>query len=220
MARRLLLTAIVATALAAAGCGSSKKSATSTQQVSAPTIPLAKQVLARAELPTNVRSAGVRGSRSSFILVRGLDPLFQPKILARRFVAAGFKNAFVEGIQGRGKLAKTTGGVSAVVKLGSAAGAAAQVTFLHGRSLSPCPDVKICDVFWKPFSVPGIPGAQGTVRFRKVKTANGPAFQQFYIFFSVGPNAYGENVGGPYGTVSEAQFIRGTTALYDRLRAS
>src|SRR5207247_7846971 len=68
-----------------------------------------------------------------------------------------------EGIQGRGKLANTTGGSSAVVRLGSASGAAAQVKFMHTRSLSPCPEVNICDVFWKPFPVPGIPSAQGSV---------------------------------------------------------
>jgi hypothetical protein len=218
MARRLLLIAIVITALAAGGCGSSKKSTSSTSQVSAPTIPLAKQVLAPSELPRVVHSAGVRSSRSPEIMVRGLDPLFQPSVLARRFAAAGFKNAAVEGIPGRGKLATTTGGFSAVVRLGSAAGAAAQVKFMHARSLSPCPEVNICDVFWKPFAVQGIPGAQGSVRYRKVKTANGPAFRQYYIFFSVGPNAYGELVGGPYGTVSKAQFVRGTTELYNRLR--
>jgi hypothetical protein len=219
MARRWLLIAIVVPALAAGGCGSSKKKASSTQQVAAPTIPLAKQVLSPSELPRVVRSDGVRSSRSAQILVRGLDPLFEPKILARRFKAAGFQSAVVEGMAGRGKLATKTGGNSAVVRLGSASGAAAQVAFMHGRSLSPCPDVKICDVFWKPFSVPGIPGAEGTVRYRKVKTANGPAFSQYYIFFSVGPNAYGEFVGGPYGTVSEKQFLRGATSLYNRLHS-
>jgi hypothetical protein len=66
--------------------------------------------------------------------------------------------------------------------------------------------------------VPGIPDAQGSVRYRKVKTANGPAFRQYYIFFSVGPNAYGEFVGGPYGIVSQTQFVRGAAALYNRLR--
>jgi hypothetical protein len=218
MARRLLLTVIVITALATGGCGSSKKSTSSASHVSAPTIALAKQVLAPSELPSVVQSAGVRSSRSPEILVRGLDPLFQPSVLARRFAAAGFKNATVEGIQGRGKLAKTAGGSSAVVRLGSADGAASQVKFMHTRSLSPCPEVNICDVFWKPFAVPGIPGAQGSVRYRKVKTANGPAFREYYIFFSVGPNAYGELVGGPYGTVSKAQFVRGTTELYNRLR--
>jgi hypothetical protein len=86
MTRRLLLTAIVTTALAAAGCGSSKKS-TSTSNVSAPTIPLAKQVLLASELPRVVRSAGVRSSRSPEILIRGVDPLFQPSVLARRFAA-------------------------------------------------------------------------------------------------------------------------------------
>jgi hypothetical protein len=218
MAHRLLLLGIVATALAAGGCGSSKKNVSSTQHVSAPTIPLAKQVLAPSELPTVVRTAGVRPGRSPQILVRGLDPLFKPRILARRFAAAGFRNATVEGFRGRGNLANTTGGYSAVITFGSAAGAAAQVAFLHARSLSRCPEVNICDVFWKPFAVTGIPGAQGSVRYRKVKTANGPAFRQFYIFFSVGPNGYGEFVGGPYGTVSKAQFVRGTTSLYDRLR--
>jgi hypothetical protein len=218
MVRLLLLLGIVVTVLVAAGCGSSKKSTSSTQQVAAPTIPLAKQVLAPSELPSVVRTAGVRPGRSPQILVRGLDPLFEPKILARRFAAAGFRGATVEGFRGRGKLANTTGGYSAVVKLASAPGAAAQVTFLHARSLSRCPQVNICDVFWKPFAVPGIPRAQGSVRYRKVKTANGPAFRQFYVFFSVGPNAYGEFVGGPYGTVSKAQFVRGTTSLYKRLR--
>jgi hypothetical protein len=218
MARRLIMTAIVTTALAAGGCGTSKKSTSSTSHVSAPTIPPAKQVLAPSELPSVVESAGVRSSRSPEILVRGLDPLFEPSVLARRFAAAGFKTATVEGIQGRGKLAKTTGGFSAMVGLGSSAGAAAQVKFMHSRTLAPCPEVNICDVFWKPFAVPGIPDAQGSVRYRKAKTTNGPAFRQYYIFFSVGPNAYGEFVGGPYGTVKEKQFVRGTTALYDRLR--
>ena len=143
--------------------------------------------------------------------------MFQPSVLARRFAAAGFKKATVEGIQGRGKLAPTTGGSSAVVRLGSASGDAAQVKFMHTRGLSPCPEVNICDVFWKPFPVPGIPSAPGSVRYRKVKTAHGPAFRQYYIFFSVGPNAYGEFVGGPYGIVSQAQFVRGTTELYNRL---
>ena len=218
MARRLLLLGMVTAALAVAGCGGGKKHASSTAPVAAPTIPLAKQVLSPSELPRVVRSAGVRSSRSPAILVRGLDPLFQPKILARRFAAAGFRTATVEGVQGRGKLADTTGGASAVIKLGSVAGAAAQVTFMHARSLSRCPEVNICDVFWKSFTVRGVPGAKGSVRYRKVKTANGPAFRQYYIFFSVGPDAYGEFVGGPYGTVSEAEFIRGTTSLYDRLR--
>jgi len=221
MARRLLMLVIATTALAVAGCGSSKKVASTrsvaTPQVSAPAIPLGKQVLARTELPQVVRSAGVRPSRSEQILVRGLDPLFQPKVLARRLRAAGFRSAEVEGIAGRGKLAKTTGGFSAVVRLGSAAGAADEVKFLHARTLSRCPEVNICDVFWKPFAVPGIPGAEGSIRWRKAKTKNGPAFRQYFIFFSVGPNGYGETVGGPYGTVSQAQFVRGVTALYNRL---
>jgi hypothetical protein len=137
------------------------------------------------------------------ILVRGLDPQFEPSVLARRFAAA----------------VKTTDGTSAVVILGSAKGAAAQVKFMHARSLAPCPEVNICDVFWKPLAVPGIPDAQGSVRYRKVKTANGLAFRIYYIFFSIGPNAYGEFVGGPYGTVSEKQFVRGTAALYNRLHS-
>jgi hypothetical protein len=218
MARQVLMVGIVATALAAGGCGSSKKTNSLTAHVSAPAIPLVKQVLSPTELPSVVQSAGVRSSRSPEILVQGLDPQFEPSVLARRFAAAGFRSAAVEGMQGRGKLVKTTGGTSAVVSLGSATGAAAQVKFMHARSLSPCPEVNICDVFWKPLAVPGIPGAQGSVRYRKVKTANGPAFRIYYIFFSIGPNAYGEFVGGPYGTVSEKQFLRGTTALYDRLR--
>jgi hypothetical protein len=218
MAHRLLLLGMVAAALAVAGCGGGKKHVASTAPVAAPTIPLAKQVLSPSELPRVVRSAGVRSSRSPEILVRGLDPLFEPKILARRFTAAGFRTAAVEGIRGRGKLANTTGGASAVVRLGSAAGAASQVTFMHERSLSRCPQVNICDVFWKPFAVSGIPGAKGSVRYRKVKTTSGPAFREYYIFFSVGPNAYGEFVGGPYGTVSKPDFIRGTTSLYNRLR--
>lgn len=213
---------IAMTALAVAGCGSSKNAASTqsvtTPQVSAPTLPLTKQVLARSELPQNVLPAGVRPSRSSLILVRGLDPLFQPKFLARRLRAAGFQAAAVEGIAGRGKLAKTTGGFSAVVRLGSAAAAGDQVKFLHARSLSRCPEVSICDVFWKSFSVPGIPGAVGSVRWRKVKTKNGPAFRQYFIFFSLGPDGYGETVGGPYGTVSQDQFVRGVTALYKRLQ--
>jgi len=222
MARRLLIVGIAMTALAVAGCGSSKKAAStrsvSTPQVSAPMLPLTKQVLAASELPQVVRSAGVRPSRTAQILLRGLDPLFQPKVLARRFRAAGFRSAALEGITGRGKLARTTGGFSAVVRLGSAAGAADQVKFLHARSLSRCPDVHICDVFWKSFSVPGIPGAAGSVRWRKVKTKNGPAFRQYFVFFSLGPNGYGETVGGPYGTVSQQQFVRGVTALYHRLQ--
>jgi hypothetical protein len=78
--------------------------------------------------------------------------------------------------------------------------------------------VKICDVFWKPFTVPGIPGAAGSVRWRKVKTRNGPGFQQYYIFFSLGPNDYGEAIGGPYGAISQQQFVRGVDSLYNRLR--
>jgi hypothetical protein len=218
MARQVLMVGIVATALAASGCSSSKKTTSLTAHVSAPAIPLVRQVLSPTELPSVVQSAGVRSSRSPEILVRGLDPQFEPSVLARRFAAAGFRSAAVEGMQGRGKLVKTTGGTSAVVSLGSATGAAAQVKFMHARSLSPCPEVNICDVFWNPLAVPGIPGAQGSVRYRKVKTANGPAFRINYIFFSIGPNAHGEFVGGPYGTVSEEQFLRGTTALYDRLR--
>ena len=222
MPRHVVLTAIVVTALAAAGCGSNKHAASTrrvtTPQVAAPMLPLTKQVLAPSELPRVVHSAGVRSSRTAQILVRGIDPLFEPKVLARRFVAAGFRAAAVEGIAGRGKLARTTGGFSAVLRLGSAAGAADQVKFLHARSLSRCPEVKICDVFWKPFTVSGIPGAEGSVRWRKVKTRNGPAFQQYYVFFSLGPNDYGEAIGGPYGTVSQQQFVRGVTALYNRLR--
>jgi hypothetical protein len=221
MARGLFMVGIAVTALAVAGCGSSKKAATTrsvtTPQVSAPMLPLTKQVLARSELPPIVRPDGVRPSRSALILVRGLDPLFEPKVLARRLRAAGFRAAAVEGIAGRGKLAKTTGGFSAVVRLGSAAAATDEVKFLQARSLSRCPEVNICDVFWKPFSVPGIPGAAGTVRWRKVKTTNGPAFRQYYIFFSLGPNGYAELVGGPYGTVSQQQFIHGVTAFYNRL---
>jgi len=76
----------------------------------------------------------------------------------------------------------------------------------------------ISAVFWKSFSVPGIPGAAGSVRWRKVKTKNGPAFRQYFVFFSLGPNGYGETVGGPYGTVSQQQFVRGVTALYHRLQ--
>jgi hypothetical protein len=222
MAPRLLMLVIATTALAVAGCGSSKKVASTrsvtTPQVSAPMLPLTKQVLARSELPQIVRPAGDRSSTTAQILVRGIDPLFQPKVLARRFRAAGFRAAAVEGIAGRGKLARTTGGFSAVVRLGSAAGAADQVKFLHARSLSRCPQVNICDVFWKSFSVPGIPGAAGSVRWRKVKTANGPAFRQYFVFFSLGPNGYGETIGGPYGTVNQQQFVRGVTALYNRLR--
>ena len=222
MARRVALTAIVVTALAAAGCGSKNHAASTrevtTPQVAAPMLPLTKQVLAASELPAGVRPAGVRPSRTAQILLRGLDPLFQPKVLARRFAAAGFRAAALEGIAGRGKLAKTTGGFSAVVRLGSAAGAADQVKFLHARSLSRCPEVKICDVFWKPFQVSGIPGAAGSVRWRKVKTRNGPAFQQYYIFFSLGPNDYGEAIGGPYGRLSQQQFVRGVNSLYKRLR--
>jgi hypothetical protein len=222
MARRLLMLGIAVTALAVAGCGSSKKVASTrsvtTPQVAAPMLPLTKQVLSRSELPQVVRSAGVRSSRRPQILVRGLDPLFQPKVLARRFAAAGFQSAVVEGLPGRGKLARTTGGFSAVVRLGSAAGAADQVKFLHARSLSRCPQVSICDVFWKSFPVTAIPGAAGSVRWRKVKTSNGPSFREYYIFFSLGPNAYGETIGGPYGKVSQDQFVRGVTALYNRLR--
>jgi len=222
MARQLLIIGIATTALAVAGCGSSKKVASTrsvtTPQASAPMLPLTKQVLARSELPRIVRSAGVRPSRSAQILLRGLDPLFQPKVLARRFRAAGFRSAAVEGIAGRGRLAKTTGGFSAVVRLGSAAAAADQVKFLHARSLSRCPEVNICDVFWKPFTVPGVPGAEGSVRWRKVKTKNGPAFQQYYIFFSLGPNGYGEAIGGPYGRLSEQEFVHDVTAFYNRLR--
>jgi hypothetical protein len=221
MARRVLILGIAATALAVAGCGSSKKVASTrsitTPQVSAPVLPLTKQVLRRNELPQIVRPAGDRSSRTAQILVRGIDPLFQPKVLARRFAAAGFRSAAVEGITGRGKLAKTTGGFSAVVRFGSAAGAAAQVKFLHARSLSRCPQVQICDVFWKSFPVTAIPGAAGSVRWRKVKTSNGPSFREYYIFFSLGPNAYGETIGGPYGKVSQDQFVRGVTALYHRL---
>jgi hypothetical protein len=214
---------IVATALAVAGCGSSNKKAASAKsvtppQVSAPMLPLTKQVLARSELPQIVRRNGVRSSHHAQILVRGLDPLFEPKVLARRFAAAGFRSAAVEGITGRGKLARTTGGFSAVIRLGSAAGAADQVKFLHARSLARCPQVQICDVFWKSFPVTGIPGAAGSVRWRKVKTANGPSFREYYIFFSLGPNGYGETIGGPFGTVSQDQFVRGVTALYNRLR--
>jgi hypothetical protein len=222
MARHVVFTAIVVAALAAAGCGSKKHAASTRQvttpQVAAPMLPLTKQVLAASELPNVVRSAGVRPSRSAQILVRGLDPLFQPKVLARRLTAAGFRAAAVEGMPGRGKLAKTTGGFSAVVRLGSAAAAADQVKFLHARSLSRCPEVSICDVFWKPFTVTDIPGAAGSVRWRKVKTRNGPAFRQYFIFFSIGPNDYAETVGGPYRTVSQQQFVRGVTALYNRLR--
>jgi hypothetical protein len=169
-------------------------------------------------MPQMVRPDGVRPSRSALILVRGLDPLFQPKVLARRLGTAGFRSAAVEGIAGRGNLAMSTGGFSAVVRLGSAAGAADQVKFLHARSLSRCPEVNICDVFWKPFAVPGIPGAEGTVRWRKANTRNGPAFQQYYVFFSIGPNDYGEMIGAPYGTLGQQQFVRGVTALYNRLR--
>ncbi len=222
MARRLLILGIVATALAVAGCGSSKKVASTrsvtTPQVSAPRIPLTKQVLARSELPQVVRPAGVRSSRSVQILVRGLDPLFQPKVLARRFRTAGFRSAEVEGIAGRGKLAKTTGGFSAVVRLGSAAGAADQVKFLHARSLSPLPGGERLRRVLEAVHRAGHPGCGGSVRWRKVTTKNGPAFRQYFIFFSLGPNGYGETVGGPYGTVSQAEFVRGVTALYNRLR--
>ena len=138
--------------------------------------------------------------------------------LAQRLTAAGFRASAVENLAGRGKLAKTTGGFSAVVRLGSAAAAADQVKFLHARSLSRCPQVQVCDVFWKPFPVAGIPGAAGSVRWRKVKTKNGPSFREYYIFFSLGPNGYGETVGGPYGAISQEQFVHGVTALYKRLR--
>ena len=46
--------------------------------------------------------------------------MFQPSVLARRFAAAGFKNATVEGIQGRGKLAPTTGGPGERAAMGEA----------------------------------------------------------------------------------------------------
>ena len=222
MARRLLIVGIAATALAVAGCGSSKKVASTRSvtnpQVSAPSIPLAKQVLARSELPQLVRPAGVRSSRSVQALVRDLDPLFEPKVLARRFRTAGFRSAAVENISASVPNAASTGGFSAVVKLGSAAGAADQVKFMHARSLSRCPEVKICDVFWKPFQVPGIPGAAGSVRWRKVDTKNGPDFQQYFVFFSVGPNGYGETIGSNYGVISQSQFVRDVTAFYNRLR--
>jgi hypothetical protein len=222
MARRLLMLGIATTALAVAGCGSSKKVASTRSvtnpQVSAPRIPLAKQVLARSELPQIVRPAGVRSSRSVQALVRGLDPLFQPKVLARRFRTAGFRSAAVENIEASVPNAPTTGGFSAVAVLGSAAGAADQVKFLHARTLSRCPEVNICDVFWKPFDVPGIPGAEGSVRWRKVDTKNGPDFQQYFVFFSVGPNGYGEMLGSRYGAISQSQFVSGVTALYNRLR--
>ena len=223
MARRLLMLGVAATALAVAGCGSSKKAASTRSvtnpQVSAPRIALAKQVLARSELPQIVRPAGVRSSRSVQALVRGLDPLFQPKVVARRFRAAGFRSAAVENIVASVPNAPTTGGFSAVVVLGSAAGAADQVKFLHARSLSRCPDVHVCDVFWKPIEVPGIPGAVGSVRWRKVDTKNGPDFRQYFVFFSLGPNGYGETIGSRYGAISQSQFISGVTALYNRLRA-
>ena len=213
---------IAATVLALAGCGSSKKVASTrsvtTPQVSAPKIPLTKQVLTRSELPQSVRPAGVRSSRSVQALVRGLDPLFQPSVLARRFRRAGFRSAAVENIASRFPNEAGTGGFSTAVMLGSAAAAADQVEFMHTRSLSRCPEVNICDVFWKPFDVPGIPGAQGSVRWRKVNTKNGPDFQQYFVFFSVGPNGYGEMIGAPYGAISKSQFVSGVTALYNRLR--
>jgi hypothetical protein len=222
MARRLLMFGIVATVLALVGCGSSKKVASTrsvtTPQVSAPKIPLTKQVLARSELPQIVRPAGVRSSRSVQGLVRGLDPLFEPRVLARRFRTTGFRSAAVENIAAAVPNDPATGGFSAVVALGSGSGAADQVKFLHARTLSRCPDVKICDVFWKPFDVPGIPGAAGSVRWRKVDTKNGPSFQQYFIFFSLGPNGYGEMIGAPYGSLSQDQFVSGVTALYNRLR--
>jgi len=221
MARRLLMLGI--TALALAGCGSSKKAASTesatTAPVSAPTIALTRQVLARSELPQIVRPAGVRSYSAVQPLVRGLDPLLQPKTLARRFRAAGFRAADVENISASLPNDPATGGFSAVVKLGSAAGAADQVKFLHARTLSRCPEVNICDVFWKPFDVAGIPGAEGSVRWRKVDTKNGPDFQQYFVFFSVGPNGYGETIGSRYGAISQSQFVNGVTALYNRLRA-
>ena len=224
MARLLLMLGIAATALALAGCGNSKKAASTesatTAPVSAPKVALTKQVLARSELPQIVRPAGVRSYRSVQPLVRGLDPLLQPKALARRFRAAGFRSAAVENISASVPNAASTGGFSAVVKLGSAAGAADQVKFLHARTLSRCPEVNICDVFWKPFDVPGIPGAEGSVRWRKVDTKNGPDFQQYFVFFSVGPNGYGETIGSRYGAISQSQFVKGVDALYNRLTAS
>ncbi len=220
MSRSFRLFALFALVVAAAGCGSAKKHAaskSSNASAVAPSISLAKQVLDGSELPRNVRATGERRTSSAKLLVRGLDPLFQPKTLSRRLTAAGFRRAVVENLQGRGKLAQSTGGFSAAVRLGSASAAARQVDFLHERSLSHCPDIKVCDVFWKPFAVPGIPGAEGSVRYRKVKTANGPPFDVYYIFFSAGPYAYGETVGGPPRAVKEAQLVHATTALYHRL---
>lgn len=189
---------------------------TSSSKVATQPVPLTAQVLAASELPSDVRAQPVQTFRSAKAMLHGLDPLFLPKVLTKRFVADGFQRGAVEELDGTGELKNMAGGYSAVAQLSSPAAAAGVVAYMHGRSLMWC--LHVCDLSWKDISVPGIPKAKGSMRFRTVRTSNGPAFTAYFVFFSVGRTAYAETVAGPPGRISEASFVQGATSLYKRVQ--
>jgi hypothetical protein len=210
IASAAVLAVAVGVAAACGGGGDSTKASAN--------VPLTQRVLNESELPSDYDAHLAVQKATAADLLEDVDPLFEPNTLQKRLEHAGFKRGVLEQIEGPTKPTKTqagAGGTSEVALLGSPAGAVAQISFLRERALAPC--LTVCEISRKSFDVPGIPGAAGVERYQDENTANGPAFELYYVFFSAGRYLYTEALSGPPDELSADDIVSASQSLYGRV---